>query len=366
MKIENLALQAFRNYDKAQLNFTTNIILVVGDNAQGKTNLIESIYTLAFSKSYRTNITKELIKDAAEFSKINATIHFDNAQHKKVEYILTKKKKRIKVNNVEQKQKSSFVGLIKVIKFSPEDLNLVKGNPSIRRKFIDMYLSQLDKEYLLTLVKYNHLLKQKNALLKTKTVDKTLVRIYNQRLAEFIEILVKKRSDFIEKYQGLVQGTFLNIVEHKESFKLEYSSLFFEKSLAEINAILEEQLDREINYCGSLVGIQKDDLTFFINDKNAKQFGSQGQQRTIVLSLIISLVEYIYQEIGEYPILILDDVMSELDEHRKLQLLHAFKENMQIFLTTTSVEDIAEKIDLPYELYHVEAGHIEKIKGGEA
>jgi len=354
-------LQSFRNYDQATLQFDENIILIVGDNAQGKTNLVESIYTLAFSKSYRTKITKDLIKEAKDFGKISAKVLFDNEHEKKVEYILTKNKKRIKVNNVEQKVKSDFVGLIKVIKFSPEDLNLVKGSPGIRRKFIDMYLSQLDKEYLYTFVKYNHLLKQKNALLKKRDADIQLLKIYNQKLAEFIKIIVEKREIFIREYQPIVKKVFQNIVNEKESFEFEYTSLFLAKDLTEINQLLDEYLEKEINYCGALVGIQKDDLEFMINNKNARQFGSQGQQRTIVLSLIISLVEYIYQKIGEYPILVLDDVMSELDEQRKVQLIHSFQKEMQIFLTTTSVSDIVSKITLPYELYKVEEGKIEKV-----
>lgn len=362
MKIENLTLQSFRNYDAANLTFAANIILIVGNNAQGKTNLVESIYTLAFSKSYRTKITKDLIKEEKDFGKINAKVIFENSQTKKVEYILTKNKKKIKVNNVEQKVKSDFVGLIKVIKFSPEDLTLVKGSPGIRRKFIDMYLSQLDKEYLFTLVKYNHLLKQKNALLKKKDVDsKALLKIYNQKMAEFIVKIVEKRTTFIHDYQPIVKKAFQKIVDGKEHLTFSYTSAFLAKNVQEVNDILDEYIEREMAYCGSLVGIQKDDLEFLINERSARQFGSQGQQRTIVLSLIISLVEYIHQAIGEYPILVLDDVMSELDERRKLQLVHSFSEQMQIFLTTTSVEDIISKIDLPYELYEVEDGKIEKV-----
>lgn len=361
MQIQKLKLQSFRNYDTADLQFKKNIILIVGNNAQGKTNLVESIYTLAFSKSYRTQTMNDLIKEMNAFGKINANICFAQKKEKNIEYILTKKKKRIKVNNVEQKTKSEFVGLINVIKFSPEDLTLIKGTPSIRRKFIDMYLSQLDKEYLYVLVRYNHLIKQKNAALKARNVERTLIQIYNKKLAEFIKIIVEKRETFISEYKSIVNDVFQQIVSEAETLEFCYTSLFLNKSFAEIEQILELHLEKEMNHYGTLIGIHKDDLEFSINKRNARQFGSQGQQRTIVLSLIVALVDYIFYKIGEYPILVLDDVMSELDEQRKLQLIHSFHPDMQIFLTTTSVEDIIEKITLPYELYEVVEGKIRKV-----
>jgi len=361
LQIQTLKLQSFRNYERAELNFTKNIVLIVGNNAQGKTNLVESIYTLAFSKSYRARSLQELMKEGSDFSKIDATIKFANGQQKSVQYVFTRKQKRIKVNNVEQKTNSDFVGLIKVIKFSPEDLNLIKGTPSMRRKFLNMHLSQLDRGYLYALIKYNHLLKQKNALLKLKTQDLTLLDVYNEQLAQLIHIIVGKRRTFIENYKPLVDQVFTNIVAERETLVLNYVSLFTDKSVGEIKAMLDEYTQKEIRYCGALIGIQKDDLQFLINERDARAFGSQGQQRTLVLALIIALVQYIYHEIGEYPILVLDDVMSELDEARKLQLIHSFQQEMQIFLTTTSVEDIVEKIALPYELYEVTQGKISKV-----
>lgn len=363
MKIQTLALQNFRNYEKCDLIFEKDIILIVGNNAQGKTNLVESIYTLAFSKSYRTKVEKDLITLSADFGKIIANIKFNNpSKIRKIDYILSAKGKKIKVNNVEQKLKSDFVGLVKVIKFSPEDLNLVKGSPSIRRKFMDMYISQIDKQYLLTLVNYNRLLKQKNAVLKTKNADLVLLGIYNEKLAEFIEIISEKRKAFIADFSPIVQQVFNKIVEDKEELRFEYQTAFKDILIKEdITIYLNEYIEREIKNFGSLVGIQKDDLLFFIEDKNARQFGSQGQQRTIVLTLIIALVEYMYHKIGEYPILILDDVMSELDEKRKIQLVDSFKADMQIFLTTTSVDDIIDKITSNYELYNVSNGKIERV-----
>jgi len=361
LQIQSLKLQSFRNYERVDLTFSQNIILIVGNNAQGKTNLVESIYTLAFSKSYRARTLQDLVKEAADFSKIDATINFASGQTKNVQYVLTRKKKRIKVNNIEQKTNSDFVGLIKVIKFSPEDLSLIKGTPSMRRKFLNVHLAQLDKEYLYALVKYNHLLKQKNALLKMKGQDLTLLDVYNEKMAQLMVIIASKREAFIEKYKPIVDQVFEKIVGGHETLAFSYVSLFANKTASEIKAMLDEYRQKEINYCGALIGVHKDDLQFVINERDARTFGSQGQQRTLVLSLIIALVQYIYREIGEYPILILDDVMSELDEARKLQLIHSFQQDMQIFLTTTSVEDIVEKIALPYELYEVTHGKISKV-----
>ncbi|MGL5042963.1 MAG: DNA replication/repair protein RecF [Culicoidibacterales bacterium] len=363
MKLAALSLQYFRNYQTCQLVFNENIVIIVGNNAQGKTNLVEAIYTLAFSKSYRAKSEKELITIGQEFGKIQAKVRFDNQpKMKKIDYILSHKSKKVRVNNVEQKTKSDFVGLIKVIKFSPEDLDLVKGSPAVRRKFMDMYISQIDKQYLISLMNYNRLLKQKNALLKQKNADLTLLGIYNDKLSEFIEIIIERRKKFIDLFSPIVQRVFLNIVENKEEFGFKYVSAFESiTTKADILAYLTDNLSREVKNFGALVGIQKDDLTFFIDNKNARQFGSQGQQRTIVLTLIIALVEYMHEQIGEYPILILDDVMSELDEYRKIQLLAAFKSEMQIFLTTTSVADIIDKIVNQYELYKVQNGKIERV-----
>ena len=362
MKIDTLQLKSFRNYTTVDMNFNTDIAIVVGDNAQGKTNFVESIYTLAFSKSYRSKAIKDLIKMQTDFAKITADISFQNENPKKIEYIITGQGKKIKVNNVEQKVKSDFVGILKVIKFSPEDLELVKGSPKIRRKFLDMYLSQLDKHYLYALVNYNHLIKQKNALLKQKQADKQLLSIYNDKLVEFIVVIHNKRREFIAEFLPIVQEVFASIVDDKEIFNFQYQSIFNEtENNADIRLILEQQVEREIQNYGALVGIHKDDLQFFIDEYNAKQFASQGQQRTIVLACIIALVTYLHDKIGEYPILILDDVMSELDNNRKLQLLASFKKEMQIFMTTTTIDDIVEKIEEPFSLYYVEAGTIREM-----
>lgn len=364
MKIESLALQSFRNYQKAALQFSEDIVIVVGNNAQGKTNLVESIYTLAFSKSYRARSEKELIAHDKEFAKIGAKIWFQKEQRSKtIDYIISTKGKKIKVNNVEQKTKSQFVGLVNVIKFSPEDLNLVKGSPNVRRKFIDMYLSQLDREYLMTLVKYNRLLKQKNAALKQSQADSSLLQVYNQQLASFIEVLVAKRYAFTEAFFPKVLAAFNKIVEDKEELSIAYVTSFEKDATeADIFTFLQDNIAKESRNFSSLFGIQKDDLIFSIAGQNARNFGSQGQQRTIVLALIIALVDYMQEQIGEYPILILDDVMSELDEKRKVQLLQAFKPDMQIFMTTTSIDDIIDKIDASFELFTVDGGVIEKVQ----
>lgn len=364
MIVKELTLRTFRNYEKASLKFEAPVIIIIGNNAQGKTNLVESIYTLAFSKSYRARSEKELIFLSKDFAKINAMVHFTQQDSvKEIDYVISSKGKKIKVNNVEQTVKSDFVGLVNVIKFSPEDLELVKGSPNVRRKFIDMYLSQLDKEYLITFAQYNRLIKQKNAAFKQEKRDEQLLGIYNRQLAKYIEILSRKRKAFIEAFYPKVQAVFNKIVEGKEELDVQFVTQFEDLETEEdIFEYLQENMPRELRNYGSLLGVHKDDLVFTIDGKNARQFGSQGQQRTIVLSLIIALVDYMQEIIGEYPILILDDVMSELDEHRKVQLLESFHDEMQIFLTTTSVEDVIDEVKRDYELYEVMDGTIKKIE----
>lgn len=362
LKINKLSLKNFRNYQHFEQQFNKNMIIIVGDNAQGKTNIVESIYTLAFSKSYRTRFIKDLIQESCDFSKINAHIIFSDETTKQIEFIISQSGKKIKINGVEQKSKSDFLGLIKVIKFSPEDLDLIKGAPSVRRKFMDMYISQLDKQYFVNLLHYNHLIKQKNALLKKHTQNIELFRIYNKKIAEYIAYIHQARNLFYQHFFPIVYEVFNKIVDCNEILCVEYVSAFTNMDSSDIiEQYLNDHLSKEMKHCSSLFGIHRDELHFFINSKDAKKFGSQGQQRTIVLSLIIALVSYIQQQLAEYPILILDDVMSELDEQRRTHLLASFEKDMQIFLTTTSVEDIQQKINQTYELYHVVQGKINRV-----
>lgn len=360
LKIKKLKLKSYRNYQQLAVDFLEDIVLIVGDNAQGKTNLVESIYTLAFSKSYRAKAEKELIQFHQPFAKIFAQVQFDQmGKEKNIDYVITEQGKKIKVNNIEQKIKADFVGLVKVIKFSPEDLSLIKSSPGVRRKFLDMYIVQLNKKYLITLAQYQRLLKQKNALLKQRTVDESLLKIYNNKLAEYIKILYEARQAFLEELIPKIKKIFNDIVNEKETLEIMYDSLFQNyQSVEEIQNFFDEKIGEEKNKFRAIYGIHKDDVVFSINGNNARKFGSQGQQRTIILSLIIALVSYFYEKTGEHPILILDDVMSELDEQRRINLIDSFFSEMQIFLTTTSVDDIIEKLHVPYQLIRVDRGNL--------
>ncbi|GFN31287.1 DNA replication/repair protein RecF [Paenibacillus xylaniclasticus] len=365
MYLKKIALRNYRNYDTLELDTDSSVNLFIGPNAQGKTNLLESIFTLALTKSHRTSKDKELIgwtaSDAhvhGEVDKLYGTV--------KLDLMLSTQGKKAKINGLEQRRLSDFVGALNVVMFAPEDLEIVKGTPGVRRRFLDMEIGQVQPGYLHTLQQYAKVLVQRNNYLKTlwsSGGDKQgLLEVWNVQLAEFGVKIIKKRKYFIQKLQqwaeqihaGITAGSEQLTIAYKPSFDIEDESVLFDHFMLKLTQVK----DQEIRRGTTLVGPHRDDLIFYINGKEAQTFGSQGQQRTTALSLKLAEIELIREEIGEYPLLLLDDVLSELDRNRQTQLIETFQAKVQTFITATGLESVDLGKLQDAGIYHVREGHV--------
>src|SRR5690625_2091123 len=368
MYLKDIALQNFRNYESLELSFSPSINVLIGENAQGKTNLIESIYFLAMSRSHRTSKDRELIRWESDFAKVKGELN-KKSHSVPMEIILSKRGKNAKLNHLEQKKLSNYIGQLNVILFAPEDLSLVKGSPSIRRKFIDMELGQMNKIYLHHRDQYQQILKQRNQFLKQAKHSPKFDQIYldvltEQLAAEGAEVLFS-RFKFVNQLNAWAQQVQIDISNGKEHLKITYKALpdiTDELSIEEIFNRLKELYksaqQQEIDQGTTTLGPHRDDLIFYVNGKNVQRYGSQGQQRTTALSLKLAEIELMNEITGEYPILLLDDVLSELDDSRQTHLLSSIQNKVQTFITTTSLDGVQMELLNHPLIFYVDEGTI--------
>lgn len=348
MRIDSLSLMHFRNYYQYSMEFNKDINILIGKNAQGKTNIIEAIYVLSLSKSFRTNHNFQMVSFNEEFCKIQGTI-FSNDRIKKLEVTISDEYKKASIDGKDILKSSDYVGHLNVIVFIPDDLSLVKGSPSVRRKFIDLELSKISPIYVFHLQKYQHLLKERNTYLRSiqgkSDYDTLYLDVLDEQLAKLQIEIIQKRKEFILLLSKQVQSIYSTISSLEEEICLEYSSFIKSKVTYEnIWEMYQKHRKRDLRYGMTHIGVHKDDVAILMNNKEASLFASQGQQRTIVLSIKIALVEVIKSTIGEYPVLLLDDVLSELDDYRKTMLLNILDEKVQTFITTTTIDGISHNI----------------------
>ena len=372
MKLTNLQLQNFRNYESVQLEFTDGVHVFIGENAQGKTNLMESIYALAMTKSHRTTNDKELIRWNKEFATIKGTVE-KTATKTNLELQFSKKGKIAKVNYLEQKRLSSYLGNLNVILFAPENLTLVKGSPQNRRKFVDMELGQMSSLYLYDLVEYNRVLKQRNTYLKQLAIKKKQPDEYLEVLSEMLSELASKivfhRLDFMKQLEALAIPIHDQLSLGREKFSVSYQATIpLEDGLtpSQMKEIYIEQFKknqtREADQATTLIGPHRDDLIFYLNEIPVQTYGSQGQQRSTVLSLKLAEIELMKLSTGEYPLLLLDDVLSELDDDRQTHLIKAIENKVQTFITTTSLDGIKQQFINEPVVIPIEKGTILKTE----
>lgn len=359
MYIKKLTLKGFRNYENAELEFSPLTNMIYGNNAQGKTNILEAVYLFAQGRSHRAKTDKELVRFGDEFARLS--IDFADAQrsYNGQMQIMKNGRKAVSVNHVHITKLSRLMNYLNVVMFSPEDLNIVKGSPNVRRRFIDSSLSQLYPSYMSALMEYNKVLNQKNSLLKMlrsggRASDPTL-SVWNEQLAETGARIMSARIEFVkcinesaQTIQSEISGEHLKVVYHP-SFKLEDIG----KNM--IYDYLEQRSRREVEMGSAQYGIQRDDLEIFVNDREAKLFGSQGQQRTAALSMKIAQSEYIKEIKGEYPVLLLDDIMSELDINRRMYLSERIRDK-QVLITSTDTDLTDEMTDT--KLFHIDNGTV--------
>ena len=372
MKLTNLQLQNFRNYESVQLEFTDGVHVFIGENAQGKTNLMESIYALAMTKSHRTTNDKELIGWNKEFATIKGTVE-KTATKTNLELQFSKKGKIAKVNYLEQKRLSSYLGNLNVILFAPENLTLVKGSPQNRRKFVDMELGQMSSLYLYDLVEYNRVLKQRNTYLKQLAIKKKQPDEYLDVLSEMLSELASKivfhRLDFMKQLEALAIPIHDQLSLGREKFSVSYQATIpLEDGLtpSQMKEIYMNQFKknqtREADQATTLIGPHRDDLIFYLNEVPVQTYGSQGQQRSTVLSLKLAEIELMKLSTGEYPLLLLDDVLSELDDDRQTHLIKAIENKVQTFITTTSLDGIKQQFINEPVVIPIEKGIILKTE----
>ena len=353
MYIEKIKLQNFRNYKQLELNLNKNINIIYGNNAQGKTNILESIFLCSFGKSFRTTKEKEMIK----FNETNLIVEVfyqkkDRDGKIKIEI---GDKKQIYLNGIKIKKLSELLGNVNIVIFTPDDINILKDGPAGRRRFLDMMIGQLRPNYVYNLNMYLKTIEQRNNYLRQireENKPEEMLEIWDEKLAEYAEIIFNYRNEFIKKIIQKINKIHSEITENKEKLEIEYISNCENKE--NYLKLLKERRKLDIIKGFTTKGIHRDDFMIYINEKEVGTYGSQGQNRTVVLSLKLAELNVIYDEIGEYPILLLDDFMSELDIERRKNFLNNIK-NTQVILTGT------EKIDLPnleYNLYNVKKGEI--------
>lgn len=369
MHIEQLQLKNYRNYPQLDISFDDKINVIIGENAQGKTNLMEAIYVLAFTKSHRTPREKELIQWEQEYAKIEGRIT-KRKRSFPLEIILSTKGKKAKLNRIEQKRLSDYIGALNVVMFAPEDLTLVKGPPQIRRRFIDMELGQIQPRYIYHLGQYQKVLKQRNHLLKQmqrrEKQDKTMLFVLTDQLVEHAATLLERRFAFLELLRKWASPIHNGISRELEKLEIRYAPTIEVSEAANKEKIesiytnkFHELQEKEIERGTTLIGPHRDDLVFYVNNKDVQTYGSQGQQRTTALSVKLAEIELIYNEVGEYPILLLDDVLSELDDHRQSHLLNSIQGKVQTFVSTTSVNGINHETLREAEMFRVNDGVVD-------
>ncbi|MBR1883538.1 MAG: DNA replication/repair protein RecF [Clostridia bacterium] len=342
MLIKRLLLEGFRNYINEEIKFDNKINLFVGDNAQGKTNIIESIYVCSYAKTYRTQKDIDTINFDKDYYRITMEYEVDGENNKQEIFLDRRGRKQIKINDVKVTKISDIVANIPIVIFSPDDINIVKGSPQERRKFIDLICCSLSKSYLIHLQEYNKYLKIKNNMLKDdEKRDIEYIKILNENMSKHIVVISNFRKRVIlelERKGKIIQGELTN---KAEELKLEYVSDFIDKTEEEVLNNLNEHINIDLMRKSTVKGIQKDDILFYINDKDVEKYGSQGQARTVLLTMRLANFEILKEVKKTEPILLLDDIMSELDKNRVAYLFNYIK-NYQSVITTTDVEGIKD------------------------
>ena len=353
MWIKEIELKNFRNYKEEKISLKNNVNILYGENAQGKTNIIESIFLCSMGKSFRTNKDKEMIKISERTCSVE--VEYEKSDREGKIKIEIGNKKNIFINGIKIKKLSELLGKINVVIFTPDDIEIIKGGPEKRRKFLDIMISQLRPNYMYILSLYQKTLEQRNNYLKQikeEKKDENLLEIWDNKLCEYAIKIYEYREEFINKLIPKIEKIHNEITNNKEKIKIEYMTECKNKETY-LN-LLKQRRKLDIIKGFTTKGIHRDDFVIYINKKEVGVFGSQGQNRTAMLSLKLSELQVIYDDIGEYPILLLDDFMSELDCKRRENFLNHIK-NIQVIITCT------EKItleNLNYFSYNVINGEV--------
>lgn len=365
MRLETLRLHNFRNYADVHIQFSEGIHILIGKNAQGKTNLLESVLYLSTTRSHRTNDDKDLIKEGEDAFFIKAIIQ---KEHKKEEIriAVNEKGKNLFLYQNPIHRVSDFIGEFNSVIFCPDDMNLFQASPRVKRRFVDMELSKISKKYVSTLYVATRLLKERNAYLKQDKIDTSYLDVLTSQLIDVSLIIIKQRYYFLQELLKKCRSFYQKLSNDHTDISIRYLSCV---PFHEDENLLKEELvkrfnktkERDILLRQTTTGIHKEDFIFEMNDKDLSSFASQGQKRSVLLALKIGMIHMIHEITHEYPVLLLDDVFSELDSFRRRELLNSLPKEVQIFISTTDITEIKNmKYDRSVTLWNVTDGNIER------
>ena len=356
MWISKIKIKNFRNYKEQEINLKKNVNVFYGENAQGKTNIVEAIFLCCMGKSFRAKQDKEMIKLDEENAIVE--VEFNKLDRDGKIKIQLANKKIVYVNGIKVKKLSELVGNFNVVMFNPDDINILKGGPQNRRKFLDIMISQLKPNYMHNLTLYTKTIEQRNNYLrqiKEEQKSESMLDIWDEELAKYAIIISKYRNEFIEKIKEKIKKIHSEITDNKEEIEIEYLTECEEKE--KYLDLLKQRRKLDIIKGYTTKGIHRDDFVIYINKKQLSIYGSQGQHRTAMLSLKLSEVNIVEDEIGEKPVLLLDDFMSELDQKRRNHFLEKI-DDTQVIITCTDKIKLENKNIL---IYNVKDG---KVYGG--
>ena len=367
MIVKNLKLRNFRNYERAEIQFNPGMNLIMGKNAQGKTNLLESLVYLSLTRSHRISNDKKLIKEGAPFADIQCL--YEDDMEREIEAVIHPNGKTLLVRRQPIKRSSEFIGLLNVVLFAPDDLSIFTDAPRERRRIMNQEITKVSSKYLISLNQYQNLLKNRNVLLKNHNVDQTLLDTLDEQMSRAQITIIKMRKDFIEKIQQGLPQKYIELAEDDSKVSVTYKCCLEEipeddeEIYQKLLQMHREAREKDMEYHMTTAGCHHDDLFFEMNGSNLINTASQGQKRMVMLSFKLKLLNYIEYETKKRPILILDDVLSELDYQRQKKLLEMVKEPYQCVITATEIPVFLKNQEM--SKFYIENGKITQITGGK-
>lgn len=357
MYIESIKLSNFRNYQSLEMNFDEGTNILYGDNAQGKTNILESIYLCGTSKSHKGSKDKEIIRFGEEESHIRMIVKKQEISYKIDMHLRKNKAKGVAINGIPIRKARELLGVVNFVFFSPEDLNIIKNGPGERRRFMDLELCQLDSLYLMDLANYNHIINQRNKLLKDIYLQprlKDTLDVWDIQMVNYGKKIIEKRREFVEELNDIIHQIHQNLTGG-----IEFLEIVYEPSVdsEEFEMTLSQNKDKDIRMKLTSAGPHRDDLCVKVNGIDIRKYGSQGQQRTAALSMKLSEIYLVKNKIKDTPVLLLDDVLSELDSNRQNYLLDSIHD-IQTIITCTGLDDFISNQFTINKVFHVVKGEI--------
>ena len=357
MNIRSIELKNFRNYENLEISFDEGTNILFGDNAQGKTNILEAAYMSGTTKSHKGSRDREMIRFGEEEAHLKTVVVRGGREYQIDMHLKKNRAKGIAIDKIPIKKASELFGILNIVFFSPEDLNIIKNGPAERRRFLDSELCQLDRIYLADLTNYNKILAQRNKLLKDMIYRPSLsdtLPVWDMQLIETGKKIIRRRKQFVDELREIVSDIHYRISGGKEELFLKYEpnidDIFFEDELSRAK-------EKDKKLCQTSVGPHRDDLLFSIGDVDIRKYGSQGQQRTSALSLKLSEIELVRKSISDTPVLLLDDVLSELDSSRQNYLMNNISDT-QTIITCTGLDEFVRNRFTVNRVFEVIAGHV--------